>query len=57
MAGPLYALYELSVILSAFVHRWKKKREQAEARRVRSRGARPMARASVAAGRETHGAH
>ena len=31
MAGPLYALYELSVILSAFVFRMKKKRELAEA--------------------------
>ena len=31
MAGPLYALYELSVILSAFVFRMKRKRELAEA--------------------------
>ena len=30
MAGPLYALYELSVILSAFVHRMKRKRERQE---------------------------
>jgi sec-independent protein translocase protein TatC len=31
MAGPLYALYELSVILSALVHRWRRKREAEEA--------------------------
>lgn len=31
MAGPLYALYELSVVLSAVVHRMKRKRELAEA--------------------------
>ncbi|HEX6943361.1 MAG TPA: twin-arginine translocase subunit TatC, partial [Gemmatimonadaceae bacterium] len=31
MAGPLYALYELSVILSAIVHRWRVRREKAEA--------------------------
>ncbi|HEX9562599.1 MAG TPA: twin-arginine translocase subunit TatC [Gemmatimonadaceae bacterium] len=29
MAGPLYALYELSVILSALVFRWRKRREAA----------------------------
>lgn len=31
MAGPLYALYELSVILSAVVHRWRRRREEAPA--------------------------
>jgi sec-independent protein translocase protein TatC len=30
MAGPLYGLYELSVILSAIVYRWKKRKEKAE---------------------------
>ena len=30
MAGPLYGLYELSVILSAVVHRWRRKREREE---------------------------
>jgi sec-independent protein translocase protein TatC len=28
MAGPLYGLYELSVILSAVVYRWKKRNEK-----------------------------
>ncbi len=27
LAGPLYGLYELSVILSAFVHRWKRRHD------------------------------
>lgn len=31
MAGPLYALYEFSVILSALTWRWKRKRAAAEA--------------------------
>lgn len=31
MAGPLYLLYELSVILSAIVYRWKRRREAREA--------------------------
>jgi len=40
MAGPLYALYELSVILSAIVHRWRTKREKAaEAAEARASGA------------------
>jgi sec-independent protein translocase protein TatC len=30
MAGPLYLLYEFSVVLSAFVHRWKRRRAAAE---------------------------
>ena len=30
IALPMYGLYEFSVILSAFVHRWKKRREKAE---------------------------
>ena len=30
MAGPLYGLYELSVILSSVVFRWKKRKERAE---------------------------
>jgi sec-independent protein translocase protein TatC len=29
MAGPLYLLYEFSVVLSAFVHRWKRRRAAA----------------------------
>jgi sec-independent protein translocase protein TatC len=31
MAGPLYALYELSVILSSIVFRWKRRKEASEA--------------------------
>jgi sec-independent protein translocase protein TatC len=30
MAGPLYGLFELSVILSSFVFRWKKRKEMAD---------------------------
>jgi sec-independent protein translocase protein TatC len=30
IALPMYGLYEFSVILSAFVHRWKRRREKAE---------------------------
>lgn len=30
MAGPLYGLYELSVILSAVVYRWKKRKERSD---------------------------
>ena len=37
MAGPLYALYELSVILSAVVFRWRARREKAEAAAEASR--------------------
>jgi Sec-independent protein secretion pathway component TatC len=40
MAGPLYALYELSVILSAVVYRWKRRRErEAEEAEARASGA------------------
>ena len=40
MAGPLYALYELSVVLSAVVHRWRTRREKAaEEAEARASGA------------------
>ncbi len=40
MAGPLYLLYELSVVLSAVVFRWKARREkEAEAAEARASGA------------------